>query len=351
MIPVTDYDLPTEAARLAGEELLAQGKIGCLILAGGQGSRLAAAQPKALTPITLIRQKTLLQLFCERGAAAAKAYGSDLPIAMMTSLENHEMVKAYLKQNHNFGVSELDLFQQRNTPFLTEDRQEQIGEGPNGNGEALKLLCESGIGEKWQKKGVEYVMVLPIDNPLADPFDATLCGMHQLQENEATIKAILRTDPHEKVGVVVKKEGKIAVQEYSELPAHFEAPIAHIGLFCFSLSWIEKIRRYELPWHFAHKKYHHQMIWKPEKFLFDVLPFADKVGIVVYPRDETYAPLKNASGDKSLATVQQALHLFDRKLLKKLTNEPLPEYFELDPSIYYLRDKPQKISNYILQIG
>lgn len=351
MTPVTDYDLPTDVAAQAGEELLSRGKIGCLILAGGQGSRLGAIHPKALTSITPIRKKTLLQFFCEKGAAAAIAYGSSLPIAVMTSSENHEMIEAYLKQNNNFGVSNLSLFQQRNTPFLTEDRQGHFGEGPNGNGEALHLLSEHGIVEKWKKEGIEYVMVLPIDNPLANPFDATLCGIHQLQKNEATIKAILRTDQSEKVGVVVKKEGKITVQEYSELPVNFEAPIAHIGLFCFSLLWIEKIQGCELPWHFAHKKHHHQMVWKPEKFLFDVLPFADKVGIVVYPRDETYAPLKNATGDKSLATVQEALHNFDRKLLKRLTDEPLPDYFELDPSIYYLRDRPQKISNYILEMS
>ncbi len=350
MIPVTDYDLPTDEARKAGEELLSRGKVACLVLAGGQGTRLAATHPKALTPVTPIRQKTLLQIFCERGRAAAQAYESHLPIAVMTSSENHETIDNYLKQNDHFGVSDLSLFQQRNTPFLTEDRQGRVGEGPNGNGEALQLLCQSGIAEKWRKQGIESVIVLPIDNPLADPFDATLCGFHEMQANEATLKTILRTDPQEKVGVVVKKEGRIGVQEYSELPAHFEAPIAHIGLFCLSLSWVETIRDCELPWHYAYKKYQNQIIWKPERFLFDVLSFADRVGVVVYPRDEVYAPLKNARGDKSLATVQQALLAFDRKLLQQW-DEPIPDCFELDPSIYYLREKSQKISNYILKMS
>ncbi len=138
--------------------------------------------------------------------------------------------------------------------------------------------------------------MLPIDNPLADPFDAALCGEHALNNQEVTIKAIERADPAEKVGVIVLRDGTISVQEYSELPDHFEAPLAHIGLFCFSLSFIERIAEVELPWHLARKTYRGQKIWKFERFLFDVLPHTQKTSVLVYPREDVYAPLKNLEG-------------------------------------------------------
>jgi UDP-N-acetylglucosamine/UDP-N-acetylgalactosamine diphosphorylase len=341
--PVNEYDQPSDEARKKGEELLALGKVACLILAGGQGTRLAAPHPKALTPVTPIRQKTLLQLFCEKTAAASKAFNTPLPLAVMTSPLNHEVIESYLQDHQCFGVADLSIFRQGRAPLLTEegdwflDAPGKIAVGPDGNGEALHLLLSSGIAKKWKEQGVEYVMVVQIDNPLADPFDAAVVGYHALTKRDATLKTIFRSDPAEKVGVVVRQNGKIGIQEYSELPPDFKASMVNIGLFCFSLSFIERINHCKLPWHFARKKHHHRSIWKAEKFLFDVLAFAENTGILVYAREDVYAPLKNAAGDKSLATVQQALLDFDRRFLSELTKSSIPEHqFELDPSFYYL---------------
>jgi UDP-N-acetylglucosamine/UDP-N-acetylgalactosamine diphosphorylase len=202
---------------------------------------------------------------------------------------------------------------------------------------------ESGIGTKWKEQGIESLIVLPIDNPLADPFDAALCGDHVLNHREVTIKAIERSDPSEKVGVLVSWKGKLAVQEYSELPEDFEAPLAHIGLFCFSFLFIEKVAEVELPWHLARKNYGNQKIWKFERFLFDVLAHTQKAGVVVYPREDVYAPLKNLEGRQSLETVQQALVAFDKRLVADLTKMPEPGHLiELDPAFYYLSPDHKK---------
>ena len=158
-------------------------------------------------------------------------------------------LKTYLKENGYFGLAatQVHLFMQDTAPFLNDegnwfsDASGQLAAGPDGNGHALRKLMEAGIGKLWKEQGIESVIVLPIDNPLADPFDAALCGYHALTNQEVTLKAIERRDPSEKVGVIVRREGKIGVQEYSELPDHFEAPLAHIGLFCFSLSFVERM--------------------------------------------------------------------------------------------------------------
>ncbi len=79
------------------------------------------------------------------------------------------------------------------------------------------------------------------------------------------------------------------------------------------------------------------MIWKFEKFLFDVLVYSERTGILIYPREDVYAPLKNLEGPHSLKTVQEALAAFDRRLLSQLTKTQISaDVFELDPAFYYL---------------
>jgi UDP-N-acetylglucosamine/UDP-N-acetylgalactosamine diphosphorylase len=328
--PLQDYETPNDIWKAKGEQLIAQGKVAALILAGGQGSRLGTPQPKALIPITLIRKKSLLQFFYEKKLAASKAFKTSLQMAVMTSPDNHCAL-----QEH---VSSLDFFSQNVVPLMNEEGNwmlrgpGKLACGPDGNGHSLRLLMESGIGKKWKAQGIEYVIVLPIDNPLADPFDATLCGYHAMTGREATVKAIRRSDSTEKVGILIRRDGNIAIQEYSELPESIDAPLAHIGLFCFSLSFIEKVASTTLPWHVVLKK----GVWKFERFIFDVLYHTTKCGVIVYPRDETYAPLKNFTGDKSIQTVQQALLNFDRNLFARISQTPVSmRSFELDPAFYY----------------
>ena len=352
--PYEKFTSPTEAGRLKGEALLREGKVACLLLAGGQGTRLGTSLPKALVEITPVRKKTLLQLFCEKTAAASVAYKTSLQLAIMTSCSNHKQIEDYLLQNDYFGLkkNQVQLFTQDEAPFVNEDGnwiEEAPGSfaaGPDGNGHSLKKLMTSGIGNRWKEQGIESLIVIPIDNPLADPFDAALCGEHASNNQDVTIKAITRSDPAEKVGVIVFKDKKIAVQEYSELPDHFEAPLAHIGLFCFSLSFVKRVAHVELPWHLARKTYRRHQIWKFEHFLFDVLDHAEKTGVLVYPREDVYAPLKNLEGHHSLETVKRALSAFDQRLVADLTKMPEPDHlFELDPAFYYVALDRKKMWN------
>lgn len=342
--PFKQFDRPTENSRVKGEQLLRQGQVACLVLAGGQGTRLGHDLPKALVEVTPIRKKTLLQLICEKTKAASCFYKTSLQLAIMTSSANHKTIENYLIKNSYFGLDagQVQLFVQDEAPFLNDhgdwivDSSGAVVTGPDGNGHSLRKLMESGIGNQWKKQGIQYVTVLPIDNPLADPFDAALCGGHVLKNQDVTIKAIERNDPEEKVGVIVSRHGHVAVQEYSELPAHFEAPLAHIGLFCFSLSFIEKVAQVELPWHLARKNYKGQKIWKFERFLFDVLSHTQKAGVLVYLREDVYAPLKNLEGSHSLKSVQEALYAFDKRQITRLTQQTPPAHlFELDPALYY----------------
>lgn len=69
---------------------------------------------------------------------------------------------------------------------------------------------------------------------------------------------------------------------------------------------------------------------------FDLLKFADKIEVLRYPREICFAPLKNAKGENSPKTVQQALDKLDRIVFKKICGQDLPKQpVELSQEFYY----------------
>lgn len=346
--PAMHYETPPEKG--LGVSLLQQGKVGCLILAGGQGSRLGGSLPKGLVPVTPIKGKTLFQIFCEKTFAASSQSGSALPIAIMTSPLNHQATVAYIEKEKRFGLSEkqVSYFIQGMLPFLDDkghwllEAGGKIAQGPDGNGRALHHFFHSGIWKKWKEAGIEYVNVVLIDNPLADPFDPALCAAHVASEAEVTLKCVPRLHVEEKVGVVAVSDGRLKVIEYLDLSEEEKAAhrpdgsllwnVANSGLFCFSMDFIEKIADRDLPWHLTRKG----GLWKFETFIFDLLDYADKAHLLLYPREEAHAPLKNAVGEASLETVRMALLARDRKIFEAISGLLPPERpFELDFAFHY----------------
>ena len=207
----------------------------------------------------------------------------------------------------------------------------------DGNGHALHLFYKKGIWGKWKESGVEYLNIIFVDNALADPIDPEFVGFAVRKGVDAALKAIERLSKQEKMGALAFQNGKIKVIEYSEMPEesnHFK--LLNTGMFCLSMDFIEhlyKEMKTEFPLHLARKtaklllednnRYIQEnvQVWKCERFIFDLLDYARSSAALVYPREMIYAPLKNATGEKSLETVRQALLLHDtpRSWLKSTT--------------------------------
>lgn len=368
--PVQKYaHAGSDADRALGEELIRQGKVACMMLAGGQGSRLGVNGPKGAVSVSPIKGKSLFQLFCERSRSASQRAGRPLHLAIMTSPLNHTSTKEFFESHRHFNLpsSHLHFVEQSVLPFCDDrgnwllERPGKLAEGPDGNGNALHLLYREGLYEKWRSEGIEYVNVILVDNPLADPFDAELIGYHCRMQTDVIVKAVPRVSASEKMGVVVSSNGKICVVEYSELSNDDllalnsdgtpRCSVANTSLFSFHMDFIQRIATDPeciLPLHLARKQapillttaqgscIELAKVWKYETFIFDLLPYARQVGVLLYPRDLSYAPLKNASGEKSLQTVQEALLAFDRHIYSTLSGLPSPATpFELHPSFYY----------------
>ncbi len=301
-----------------GEALVRQGKVGCLILAGGQGTRLGFDGPKGTIPVTPTSGKSLFQLFCER----TKSAGENLPLCIMTSPSNHKETVQFFESRGHFGLdpNQVSFFQQGELPFVDDEghwfleRSGKIAEGPDGNGHALRLFYDLGLWEKWQTAGVQYLNIIFVDNALADPFDPEFVGFTARQGVDAALKAVARLSPDEKMGALVERKGKLKVIEYSEIPSNgSQYTLSSTGMFCLSMGFIKYLcgtLKAEFPLHLARKKAGiggDMHIWKCERFIFDLLEFARSSAVLVYPREKIYAPLKNATGDKSLETVKKSL--------------------------------------------
>ncbi len=357
-LPFCNPDKMGSAVRKArGLELIAAGKVGCLIVAGGQGTRLSFDGPKGTFPITLFKMKSLFQLFAERALAAGKQVNRVLPLAIMTSPQNHLATVQFFTDHDNFGLhaEQLSFFMQEELPFLDEAGhlilldQETIAKGPTGNGSSLDHFIKSGIWEKWIQQGVEFLNFILVDNPLADPFDAELIGFHQENDCDVTIKCIERSSASEQAGFLVETNQGIEIVEYSEIDARESVALLpdgtlkhrfiNSGLYCFSMAFIKRaVDEMTLPWHLAYKSIGNQSSkgWKFETFIFDYFEMSKKTQGLLYPREYCFAPLKNSTGDSGIDKVQEALLKSDLRVLEEVVGQKISTSpIELDLQFYY----------------
>lgn len=326
-----------------GKELICDGKVACILVAGGQGTRLGFEGPKGCYPLTIVKEKTLFQIFAEKLHAASLQAGRPLKMAIMTSTENHSLVQAHFMVHNYFGCSpkQIGFFKQGELPFLDASGEllkegDKVVFGPDGNGSSIAAFFASPLAKEWEQEGVSFVTYILVDNPMAEPFDPYLVGAHACNAVEATIKCTLREDLEEHLGLVVEIEGKPAVIEYMEAPKEIwnlqAYSISNISLFCFSFSFLQEASKQELPLHKAFKK----GAWKFERFIFDILKFAHSAQVVVYPRKDCFAPVKNKTGNNSPETAKRVLSFRDREVIEAITGKVAPpSCLEIDPQFYY----------------
>ena len=334
----TDPDLQlkyTDAVKL-GTELIAAGKVAAFVVAGGQGTRLGFDGPKGNFPISPVRNKTLFRIFAESIAATSKKYQTDCPWYVMTSPLNHDETKDIFHSNKHYGLDEKNvfIFQQGTLPnfnpegkLLLADKS-TIACSPDGHGGSLRALYQSGALDDMKRRGIEYLSYWQVDNPLINIFDPLFIGLHFLDKAEMSSKALVKSDPKEKVGNFCLVDGRVNVIEYSDMPdelAEKQNPegslvfeLGSIAIHIINRTFMEKLNTddFSLPLHRAVKNIQHvdekgnaieSDGIKLESFVFDALPLASKSIILQTVRSEEFAPTKNATGVDSVETTKQMM--------------------------------------------
>lgn len=335
-------DGPDPEAKAIGEASLARGEVAALVVAGGQGTRLGFDHPKGLFPIGPVSGKSLFQIHAEKVLARSRRHGKPIPLLVMTSHATHAETVYFFDHHANFGLphSEVHFFQQGTMPALDLATGQLLLEhagglfiSPDGHGGTLTALAKCGLLDRLANRGIKHIFYFQVDNPLVKIADPRFLGQHIRARADVSNKVIPKDGPHDKLGNFVLIDDKLSMIEYSDLPdalaretdadGKLRIRAGNPAIHIFDVGFLQ--RNLEgasagLPFHLAKKKVPY---WDPatgdvvqpakenalkfERFIFDVLPLAERWAAVETPRSEEFAPLKNATGPDSAETVKRAI--------------------------------------------
>ena len=322
-----------------GKKAIREGKLAAVTMAGGQGTRLGHNGPKGTFDIGLDSHKSLFELLCDYLKNESAKYNVQIPWFIMTSKENNSATIEFFKKNKYFGYEKnIHFFVQGELPMVDTEGKILIGEdglikeAADGHGGVYESLLKSGMTEKMKELGVEWVFIGGVDNCLVKMVDPVLMGIAIDKGVTAAGKSVVKANPHEKVGVFCKKNGKPSVIEYIDISEEMAEATdkdgellygeSHILCNLFNISAIERMGKTPLPYHSAFKKATyidkdgHKVVpdkpnaYKFEAFLFDAFGEVDDMAILRVKREEEFAPVKNATGVDSPETARKLYNDF-----------------------------------------
>lgn len=336
-----------------GKQVIKEGKLAAVTMAGGQGTRLGHKAPKGTFDFGV--GKSLFEIFCDNLKRTFKEIGTYIYWYIMTSPENYEETVDFFEKNNYFDYPKnyIHFFVQSELPMMGEDGKillntdGRVKFAADGHGGTLYAIKNSGVLDQMNKNEIKYVFISGVDNCLADPTDPLFVGLIDKNEAEIVVKSIEKIAPNEKVGVFCKKDGKVGVIEYSEISDKMANLKDDYGslvygdsnslLHIFNIDILNKLTEEPIPYHTAHKKANYMdenkeiikaenpNAYKFEQFIFDAFERAKKIEILRVQREDEFAPLKNKEGQDSPKTAKK---LYLDKLSKERAYKKYNEWRE-----------------------
>jgi UDP-N-acetylglucosamine/UDP-N-acetylgalactosamine diphosphorylase len=337
----------SERCHDAGLDAICNGKVAFLVVAGGQGTRLGFDHPKGMFPIGPLSNKTLFQLHAEKVLSLHRVSDVRIPLLVMTSPATDAETRLFFKRKNYFRLPPQDVwfFCQGTMPAvdlatgrLLLEAPGRLCLSPNGHGGTITGLLDSGLLDRLDELGVRTIYYFQVDNPLVNLADFLFIGRHVDNNAEVSSKVLPKTGPKEKVGNFLLVDGRCSMIEYSDLPDEWANEKDEQGqlkfwagnpaIHLFDVAFLRKITAQadRLPWHLARKKVPHLGLANPEaenalkseRFIFDILPHADRWTVLSTPREDEFAPVKNKEGVDSAATAQQMICAQAARWLRKV---------------------------------
>lgn len=323
-----------------GANEIKNGKLAVVTMAGGQGTRLGHAGPKGTYILNIKPEpKSLFEILCDNLKEAKDKYDVVIPWYIMTSRENNNQTVEFFEKNNYFNYpkeaikffiqGELPMVDTKGKVLLTEEGI--IKEAADGHGGIFEAMFKNNVVQDMKERGIEWIFIGPIDNPLAKMVDEILIGLSKENKVLEAGKSLVKANPEEKVGVFCKKNGKPSVIEYTEITKEMAHAVdennnlmygeSHINCNMFNIKGLEIIGNQKLPYHSAFKKAtyldENGNIIKPqepnaykfESFIFDAFNKLEDMLILRVKREEEFAPVKNKEGVDSADT---AVELYNK---------------------------------------
>ncbi len=197
-----------------GAALLADGKVGVVILAGGMATRFGGVV-KAIVPAH--DGKTFLQL----KLADAKARGARALV--MSSAATHDAILAHVA---DMGRDDVDVFPQmtalrlRPDGTLYRDAAGEVSPYATGHGDLTFALRASGALARFRAAGGTTLLMSNVDN-LGATLDPAILGFHA-GLGAAITAEVVRKDPGDKGGAPAMLDGVPQIIEGFRFPPGFD---------------------------------------------------------------------------------------------------------------------------------
>ena len=319
-----------------GAQLLQEGKVGAVMLAGGQGTRLGSSAPKGTYNIGLTKPLYIFECLINNLLEVVKKYNARVPLLIMTSDKNDAQTQAFLKEHAYFGYPEKDVFffMQDMAPSTDLDgkilleAKGRLALSPNGNGGWYSSMKRAGLSKLMQSQGVEWLNVFAVDNVLQRIADPVFVGATHLSGEACGAKTVSKNAPEERVGVLCKRGGKPDIIEYYELDEDManardaEGELLYrngvILNYLFRITALEEVASRKIPVHRAKKKVPYydgekcvapqrENAYKYEMLILDLIHLLNGCLSFEIEREREFAPVKNATGVDSVESARVLL--------------------------------------------
>lgn len=320
-----------------GAEAIRKCKVGAILLAGGQGTRLGSDRAKGMYNIGIEKPLYIFEMLIRNLLDVVKATGAYVPLFIMTSDKNHEDTVGFFKEMNYFGYDKdyVWFFKQAMAASVDyegkiylEDKS-KVSMSPNGNGGWFISLEKAGLLDKVKELGVEWLNVFAVDNVLQKMVDPYFVGAVINSKVVCGAKVVSKACPTEKVGALCLEDGRPSIVEYYELTDEMAYAkgadgklLYNYGVilnYLFSVEKLIEITNKDMPLHIVEKKIPYMDAqgnfispeepngYKFETLVLDMVHLMDNCLAYEVERNREFAPIKNKTGVDSVESARELL--------------------------------------------
>lgn len=320
-----------------GLKAIREGKVGAVLLAGGQGTRLGLDRPKGTLNIGVTKELYLFEQLLRNLMDVTDEAGVYVPLYIMTSNINNADTTAFFEEHDYFGYPKdyVKFFVQEMVPAcdyegrIYMESQTEVAMSPNGNGGWFSSMVNAGLLSDIKERGIEWINVFAVDNCLQRIADPLFVGATIAYGCESGAKVVRKAAPDERVGVLCTEDGKPSIAEYYEMTEEMATARKENGdlkygfgvilNYLFSEKKLEQIADARMPIHVVEKKIPYMDVdgtfvkpeqpngYKFETLVLDMVHMMDDCIPYEVVREREFAPIKNLHGVDSLDSARELM--------------------------------------------
>lgn len=320
-----------------GLDAIRAGKVGAVLLAGGQGTRLGSDGPKGKYNIGLTKDVYIFERLIRNLFDVTDKAGCYVPLYVMTSDKNNDETIAFFEEKAYFGYPKdfVKFFKQEMAPSVDFDGKlymeaaDSLSLSPNGNGGWFYSMAVTGVLRDVKARGVEWLNIFAVDNVLQRIADPVFVGATLDSGCVSGAKVVRKADPQEKIGVLCLEDGRPSIVEYYEMTDEIinsreaDGELSYnfgvILNYLFRVDQLEEIMSQKMPVHVVEKKIPYidgngELVkpetpngYKFELLVLDMIHMFDNCLSYEVVRDHEFAPIKNKTGVDSVESARALL--------------------------------------------